>query len=606
MQTMMLLGLIGVLGFAAQWLAWRARQPAILFLLLFGLLMGPLLGIIDPDALFGELLFPLVSLAVAVILFEGSLTLKRQELDEIGNVVWRLVSIGALICGLLVTLATHWLIGFGWELSALFGAVMIVTGPTVIVPLLRAVRPNIRVSRTLRWEGIIIDPLGAICTVLVFEWIVVQQQAQASSSHVLVVFLATVGIGVLVGGLMALIFGYSLKHHWIPDYLHNFAAITFVVAAFVLSDSLMHESGLLAVTIMGVLLSNLFSLHTRSILEFKESLTLIFVSALFIILAARIDLGSLQALGWNALIILLFVQLVARPVQVFAATIGTHFSFNERCLLAWIGPRGIVAAAVSALFALRLEQLEVPQAEMLVPLSFTVILGTVLIQSLTSRPLAKWLKVTQSEVTGYMIAGANPVAFAVAEALLRAKADVLICDSNWEQIADARLKGLPTYYGNPLSDHADFHLDIGHLGGMLGLSHDSAVNTATALRYSENFSMQEVFTLATHSEELHSEKHATSDVYKGSVLFSDDATYPYLAGLIDRGYKPSDTTLSETFNFGDYCREHSPRKTLIMFARDPHGKLHWFTSDRRPEPEAGWAIYSLVAPEPIKPRGGDD
>ena len=595
MSTLVILGLVGILGFACQWFAWRTKQPAILYLLLLGIIAGPLTGVLDPDALFGDLLFPIVSLAVAIILFEGSLTLKRKELEDIGQVVWNMVTFGALIAAAIVTLAAHWLAGLAWPLAALFGAIMVVTGPTVIVPLLRAVRPNVRISRTLRWEGIIIDPLGALFAVLVFEWIVVQQ-TQADLVQVVVVFFQTVIFGSLIGVATAYPFGLLLRHHWIPEYLHNFAAISFVFAAFVLSESITHESGLLAVTVMGIWLANMKDVNTRGILEFKESLTLIFVSALFILLAARINFASLQQLGWGALAMLVVIQFIARPVKVWLSSMGSNFSTAERIFLAWLGPRGIVAAAVTALFALRLEQLGFEQAELLVPLAFSVIVGTVVLQSLTAKALAKKLGVAQPKATGYLIIGANPVGIALGKALREADSDVILCDIYWDNISKARMAGLPTYYGSPISDHAELHLDISMLGGMLGVSHHQERNLAAALRYKEDFGIRKIFTLASPEESTDNRKKRTSDLYRGRILFNATATYGKLASVIAKGGTVKKTNIGENFSFNDWKTRHAQNKTIPLFAKDNKGQIVWFTAQGDVEPQPGWTIFAL-APE---------
>lgn len=596
MSTLVILGLVGILGFACQWFAWRTKQPAILYLLLLGIIAGPLTGVLDPDALFGDLLFPIVSLAVAIILFEGSLTLKRKELEDIGQVVWNMVTFGALVAAAIVTLAAHWLAGLAWPLAALFGAIMVVTGPTVIVPLLRAVRPNVRISRTLRWEGIIIDPLGALFAVLVFEWIVVQQ-TQADLVQVAVVFFQTVVFGSLIGVATAHPFGLLLRHHWIPEYLHNFAAISFVFAAFVLSESITHESGLLAVTVMGIWLANMKDVNTRGILEFKESLTLIFVSALFILLAARINFASLQQLGWGALAMLVVIQFIARPVKVWLSSLGSNFSTAERIFLAWLGPRGIVAAAVTALFALRLEQLGFEQAELLVPLAFSVIVGTVVLQSLTAKALAKKLGVAQPKATGYLIIGANPVGIALGKALKEANSEVILCDIYWDNISKARMAGLATYYGSPISDHAELHLDISMLGGMLGVSHHQERNLSAALRYKEDFGIRKIFTLASPDESKENRKKRTSDLYKGRILFNATATYGKLASLIARGGTVKKTNIGENFSFEDWKTRHTQNGTVPLFAKDNKGQIVWFTAQDDIEPQPGWTIFALVPEE---------
>lgn len=587
---LLMLGLIGMLGFACQILAWRIKVPAILFLLLTGIILGPVTGLFDPDALFGDFLFSFISLCVAVILFEGSLTLKRSELKGIGSTVRNMVTYGAFINAAITTIAVHYITSLSWSISALFGAIMVVTGPTVIMPILQSVRPNLMISRTLRWEGITIDPLGALFAVLIFEWIVAQQTG-SDWLHVLAVFSQTIFIGTLFGILAGYCLGLLLRHHLIPKYLQNFAALAFVTGAFSLSNTLMHESGLLAVTIMGIWLVNMRGVNTKDILSFKESLTLMFVSALFIILSARVDLNALYAIGWGAVGVFLVVQFVSRPVKVFVSTIGSKFTFKERVFLSWVGPRGIVAAAVSVVFAIKLEQLNMENAELLVPLAFSVIIGTVLLQGLTARPLAKLLGVESPENKGVLIIGANPVSIVVAEALNKIGLKTLLCDSHWEDISAARMKGLDTYYGNPVSDHAEMNLELNGFKTMLGLSRHSATNNTTALRFKEDFGVKNVFTLPSEEELNSHEKHVVSESYKGHTLFGANITYTKLNAVVNKNGFVKNTPLSEAYSFEQWLKDNNG--VIPLFVLDKKERIHWFTSEHKPIPEAGWKVFSL-------------
>lgn len=602
LPDLVLLTLIGVLGFGCQWLAWRVRLPAIMFLLLTGILLGPVLEVLQPDELFGDLLMPIISLFVAIILFEGSLTLRRHELGGIGTVVRRLVTWGAVVNGLITTVATHYLTGLTWSLSALFGAIMVVTGPTVIAPLLRTVRPNVVLARTLRWEGIVIDPLGALFAVLVFEWIIASQ-ASPDLTPVLLAFARAVCTGLGLGVLAGYVLGLLLRHRQIPPYLHNFAVVALVTGTFTLSNTLMHESGLLAVTVMGIWLANMPGVHTRDILSFKESLTLILVSTLFIILSARMDFDSLVAVGWGALGVLLVMQFVARPVKVFLCTLGSNMSVNERLLLAWVGPRGIVAAAISAVFALKLELRDFAQAELLVPLAFTVIIGTVLFQSATARRLARALGVAEPDNKGFLIIGANPVARSIATALKDAGVHTLLCDNNWANISAARMQNLETYYGNPISSHAEVHLDLTSLGGMLGLSRVPGENTAAALRFREDFGVRKIFVLGTEEDDKDNAKTGTSENYTGRKLFQPGIDYWKLHRLITyEDGQIKHTQLSETYPLEQWRADNEDRTAVPLFALDAEGELRIASAEQSLEPEAGWTVYWLTEGEKAASR----
>ncbi|MEA3169321.1 MAG: hypothetical protein QOI97_2269, partial [Pseudomonas sp.] len=441
-QILLAFGGIGVAALACQWLAWRLKLPAILFLLVSGILAGPVLGWLNPQEMFGPLLMPLVSLAVALILFEGSLTLHLSEWKEIGSVVHRLVTVGALSTWAVITLATHWLLGFDWMLALLFGTLTLVTGPTVIVPMLRVVRPKASIANILRWEGIVIDPIGALLAVVVYSFIIARASGDGLS-HSLLTFGGVILCGSLFGAAGGWVLGQIMRRQWLPEYLHNLATLAGVLGIFIASNEVMHESGLLAVTLMGMWMANMKGVDVRHILHFKENLSVLLISGLFILLAARLDLNALIALGPFVLILLLIIQFIARPLNVALSTFGSGLNWRERALLSWIAPRGIVAAAVSAIFAIRLDEAGHEGALLLVPLTFAVIIGTVVLQSATARPLARLLKVAEPAPSGFLIVGANGPARILGKALQQLGSRVLLTDSSWENIRASRMEGLP-------------------------------------------------------------------------------------------------------------------------------------------------------------------
>ncbi|NRA42975.1 MAG: cation:proton antiporter, partial [Pseudomonadales bacterium] len=321
--------LIALFGLLSQWTAWRLKLPAILFLLLAGIAFGPYLGLIKPDDLLGDLLFPLVSMCVALILFEGSLTLNYQEIVEQSTLVQRLTTIGGLLTWLMITVATHYIMDVSWPFAFLFGAITIVSGPTVVMPLLRTVRPTKQVANVLRWEGILIDPIGALIAVLVYEFLITASTGQALG-HTLGIFLKVVILGGLLGFGVGYLLGTLIRRQWIPDYLYNLATISFVAAVFASANSIENESGLYAVTIMGITLANMRNVGIEEIISFKEHLSIFLISAVFIILAARVEPDHILALGLPALALFLVIQLLVRPLMVFLVSIGTDFDWREK------------------------------------------------------------------------------------------------------------------------------------------------------------------------------------------------------------------------------------------------------------------------------------
>lgn len=587
---------IGVIAILCQWYAWRVKLPAILLLLLAGIIAGPVTGWLRPEALFGDLLFPIISLAVAIILFEGSLTLKFEQIRGLEKVVRNLVTGGLGVTWIITAIATRFWLRFEWPLALLFGALVAVTGPTVIVPMLRTVRPTARIANVLRWEGIAIDPIGALLAVLVFEFIISSAISSAGGepwSHVVLTFGGILLSGLVLGAAAGYALGIVLRHYWLPEYLHNFATLTFVLADFTAANLVAEESGLLAVTVMGMWLANMKQVHTEDILNFKESLSMLFISGLFIILAARIEFIQFYALGWGSLGVLATIQFIARPAKVLVSTLGSSLSWRERALIAWIAPRGIVAAAVSALFAIRLERLGFAQAELVVPLTFSVIIGTVVVQSITARGVALMLGVAEPEARGLLIIGANPVAREIAAALDKMGFKTLLTDTNWHNIRESRMAGLSTYFGHAVSEHADRHLDLVGIGRLLALSSQAELNALASIRYRSEFGRNSVYTLPTTPSK--NRKHELSQQHRGFTLFNESATYSKLASLLSQNATIRITLLSEDFTFKDFLSKHGKR-AIPLFALSPKKKrLDVFVVGGKLSPAVGWSLISLIA-----------
>lgn len=585
------LTLILVAGIGCQWLAWRLKLPAIVFLLVCGILAGPLLGWLNPDQLLGDLLFPLVSLAVAVILFEGSLTLKFRDIPGLEKVIRNLITFGVLISWGITTLAARLLLDFSWDLAALFGAIMVVTGPTVIMPLLRTLRPRENVANVLQWEGILIDPIGAVLAVLVYEFII-SGGLQDGVAVGLTVFVKMLLIGILLGVGGGSLFSILLRKYWVPHFLHNVIALSLVCGVFALSDLLEAESGLLSVTVMGVWLANSKNLDLEDILDFKETLSVLLISLLFIILAARMDLDRLLEIGWPALGVFAVIQFLVRPISVQLCAMGSKLSMPERHLLSWVAPRGIVAAAISSLFAIKLEAAGYENADQLVPMTFLVILGTVLLQSATAGPIAGKLGVREPESRGFLIIGANAFAQAVAEALQENGFRILLADPNWSAIRAAKMKGLPAYWGNPVSVHAERHLNLVGIGHLLALSDRSEMNALVARYYRLEFEPQRIYSIRQQPSEGGNPEAHVEFKFGGRALFAEHLTYQELATRLEQGGEIRKTHLSEEFSFEEYLADET-RARLPLFAIDNNENIHVFADDAEFSPASGWSILAL-------------
>ncbi len=592
-QAVLTIAGIATLSIACQWFAWWVKLPAILFLLLAGILIGPIAGLIHPDALFGPLLFPFVSLSVAVILFEGSLTLKFSEISGLQSVVRRMVTSGLLVTWTVITLSTYYLLDFPFELALLFGALAVVTGPTVIVPMLRTVRPNPRISSILRWEAIVIDPIGALLAVLVFEFIVSGQDGEALG-RTLISFAKILFVGVGIGATAGYLLGLALRNHWLPEYLQNVTVLAAVFAVFAVSNEIESEAGLLTVTVMGLWLANMRKVPIEGVIDFKESLSVVLISTLFIVLAARIDFDQFRSLGWGALGVLAAIQFIARPLKIMVATYGSSLTWQERSLLAWIAPRGIVAAAVAALFSLRLQNAGYEQAELLVPLIFMVIIGTVVLQSATAGSLARLLKVAEPEPRGFLIIGANPVARNIAVALKKQGYDSLLCDNSWSNVRAARMQGLSTFYGSAVSQYADRKLDLVGMGRLLAMSTQQEINVLSVHRYRREFGDKHVYTL--HAKPPVDGGKQMSSHPAGYTAFGDDVSYERLAHALSIGAEMRETRLTENFDFDDYHRKYS-KMAIPLFALDAKQRLHIFTAENKVVPGPDWKVLSLIEPE---------
>jgi len=595
------LAAIGILGIACQWLAWRLRLPAILFLLLGGILAGPVTGVLDPDTLLGDLLFPIVSLSVAVILFEGGLTLRFDQIRGLTAVVRNLVTVGALLTWLLVALAGHFLCGLPGELALLFGAISVVTGPTVIIPMLRTVRLTARLARLLRWEGIVIDPIGALLAVVVFDFVAARYGAApgGATADALLAFGAILATGAALGLAAGAATGWVLQRRLIPEYLRNLFVLTAVVALFVVADAIEKEAGLLAVTLMGITLANMPEAELEDIAHFKEHVSLMLVSTLFILLAARIEFDPFLELGWATLAILCLLAFPIRAVSVAASTWGSDLSWRERALLSWISPRGIVAAAVSAAFALRLEEIGYADGGLLVPLVLVLILFTVIVQGLTAGAAASWLGVTEPAPRGALILGCGIVGRRIGKALSEQGIPVLLADSDWDNIRQARMEGLPVYYGNALSEHAEENMDLSGLGHLLALSGRPHLNALAALRFRREFGPDKAHELQSDADaqapESPGAKHRVSARHRGRRLFAEHASYATLAPRLRGGAEIRATPLSEEFGFADY-REKFGASCIPLFALDANRQLRIFHAGVELKPEPGWVVLGLRDP----------
>ncbi len=583
-----------VLGVLAQWLAWRLRLPSILLLLMIGLVAGPVTGLLSPEEVLGELLFPLVSLAVGYILYEGGLSLRVKELREVGGVVFSLTSVGVAVTWVLAALASRFLLQLNWPMAILLSAVLVVTGPTVIGPLLRQIRPKGKTMAILKWEGILIDPIGAVLAVLVFEAILSEQLQQAPlliAQGVLVTALVGVVVGLLAAGAM----WFVLSRYWVPDQLHNGVSLMFVTLAFVLSDLLHPESGLLAVTVMGFALANQRQVPIKQIEEFKKNIRDLLIAGLFIILAARLSWDDFaQIVWWRGALFVAILILLVRPAAVFISTLRADLSLKEKAFLSWMAPRGIVAAAVASLFALRLEEAGFEGAEALVSLTFLVILSTVVIYGLTAGPLANWLGIAEDEPQGVLFMGAHPLVREMAQMLQAHRFRVALVDSNWGNHSAARMAGLTSYYGKALDETVLESIDLAGIGRFLAMTSNDEANALAVLHFGEELGRSEAFQLQASDAVDQSAEQRVPRHLHGRILFKPALTCAQLHALFDEGAQLKSTPLTQEFSYKDFQAQH-PGTTVSLFLITKNGRLQIFAADVEVVPKSGDTLISLVA-----------
>lgn len=592
MNEHVLIGLAATvfLGVSAQWIAWRISLPSILLLLLFGVVVGPVAGWLDPDHLAGDMLLPFVSISVALILYEGGLTLRFSELPAVGAVIMRLVTLGALITGLIATFAARLCFHVDWGIAALLGAIFTVTGPTVIGPLLRQIRPAGASGRVLKWEGIIIDPIGALLAVLVFEILVSSGHSATNVFAVGVVRTVLVGggLGLVGAGLLTLM----LARYWIPDFLQNAVSLMLVIVTHVAANHMQDEAGLFAVTVMGIALANQRFADVKHIVEFKENLRVLLISTLFILLSARLELSDLFAGHWwsGPLFVTILVG-VARPLSVFAATMGNQLKPREKWFIAAMAPRGIVAAAVASIFALRLEEAGYPDAGVLVPITFMTIIGTVAIYGLSSPWVAQRLGVADRNPQGILFVGAAPWVRSLAKVLSERGYATRLIDNNRGNITAARMAGLPAFHGSALGEHLLDDLDLGGIGRLFAMTPNDWVNALACQRFNRIFGVNHCYQLPPRIES--GKQSAQHKHLHGRWLFAENANYPTLGERFARGGKVKATRITDEFTLDDFY-EHNGKDAIPLMMISEQGSLQPLTPRDKLDPQPGQTIVALV------------
>ena len=594
-----------ILGILAQWFAWKLKIPAILPLILIGLLVGPIAAEflsedgtkwIEPqwngtEGLFpGESLFYFVSLAISIILFEGGLTLRTGEVKNVGPVITKLITVGSLVTFFLGAIAAHFIFYLSWEISFLFSSLIIVTGPTVITPILRNIPLKKDVSAVLKWEGILIDPIGALVAVLVFEFISVDAGGEFTKTA-FIEFGKIVLFGSTFGFTFAHALNFSINKKWIPHYLLNVFALAAVLGVFILSDNFADESGLLAVVVMGMVLGNSKSPYLKELLYFKESLSVLLISILFILLAANISIEELRLIyNWNMVVLFLIVVFLIRPIAVFLSTQGSKLKLNEKVFISWVGPRGIVAAGIASLFGLKLAKNGVAGAEYITPLVFMVVLGTVLLNATTARFFAKIAGVFLVKSGGILIVGASKISRLLGHYLESNGRHVVLIDSNFSNIKKAKDLGLEAINTNIYSDTLTDNIELNDVGYLMALTGNPDINKYAINKFSKEFGENGAFRLVSPEE--------VNDVEKipKEGLFSPKDDFNSLTDVANKYPSILEKKLLDRAHYDELIKITDKDKYIIpLFLKDNSGELHIISSHNMntQKIEKGWQLVYL-------------
>lgn len=606
--------IIGALGVGAQWLAWRMNLPAIVLMAIAGVLAGPVLGLFSPpdaapgeppmEALFGEFYRPIIAVAVAVILFEGGLQLNFADIRGLSKGVRRLVFPGAAIAWALGAVAAYLVAGLSWQVSLLFGGIMVVTGPTVIFPLLRQSKLNARPATLLKWEGIVNDPIGALLAVLVYEFLAFEgghgSPADILSSLALAALLSG-ALGFAIGRFAAT----SFRRGWVPEYLKPPVLLALVLICFEAANLLQDEAGLLAVTAMGVTMANSRIASINELRLFKENIAVLLVSGVFIILTANLTMDAIKALDWSVFWYLVAMLFVVRPLTVFLSTIGAGLPFKERLLVGWIAPRGIVAVAVSSFFGASLSAEGYADGEKLIPLAFAMVFATVIAHGFTIGPLAKALGLASRERPGVLIAGASPWSIGLAAKLKELEIPVLVADNSWRRLRPARLANVPTYYGEILSEVTEHHLDLNRFGYLLAVSGNESHNALVSTDLAPELGRAAIFQV-NHRGKDEEDRQALSYTLQGRTFLHSAAPLDELLRRHYSGWIYQRTRLSEEYPPERYADDLPDEAEIVLLIRK--GALLFASKEAPVKPDIGDTVLAyLPKPPETKPdRQKDD
>ncbi|ANU09975.1 sodium:proton exchanger [Planococcus antarcticus DSM 14505] len=582
--------LIIFLGVLSQWVAWRLQLPAIVLMSIAGLLVGPILGVIHPAESFGDLFNPFISLAVAIILFEGSLNLNFKEIRTFGKPILRIVTLGAFIAWIVGSLAAHYVAGLSWAVAFVIGGLFIVTGPTVILPLLRQAKLKTRPAAILKWEGIIVDPFGALLALFAFQFVLfaIGDETAAAFGLFFLASLFAVALGAGAGGLM----GYMLEKGQVPEFLKAPMVFGVVLLIFVVSDLVMHETGLLAVTAMGMIMANMKIASINDMRHFKENISVLLISSIFVMLTASLNLEVLIGIfNWRIISFVLATLFIVRPLSIWLSTIGTDLTIQEKTLVGWIAPRGIVALTVSGYFAGVLLDAGFADAELLTALTFALVFSTVVVHGFTIGWLGRKLGLATADDPGIIIVGASRFATKLGEVLADLNKNVMIVDPSWGSLQGARQVGLTTYAGEILSEHTDYEVEMTPYETMIVATETDSYNALVVSNFVPELGRSNLYQTAIHQGDP-ADFHSS---LSGRTLFGEKWNIHELEMKAEEGYTMRKTQLTEHFSYENF-KEKWTGDTIPLFVQRAQGKIEFFAESNKLEPKPGDIIVSFTSP----------
>lgn len=581
MEQTALISIVIILGIGifSQWLAWRIQWPSIVIMSIAGILIGPVFGLINPQEALGELYSPMISLAVAIILFEGSSSLDVREIRGISKSVFRIVTGAAFLAWIGGSLAAHFIAGLDLAIAFIIGGLFVVTGPTVIIPLLRNAKLKPRTAAVLKWEGIIVDPAGPLLALFAYQVIKVLTNESLSASYLLNFFLGAL-FAIILGYLIGLLVGYMVSKGLFPEYLKSPIILSFVLICFTIAEVTMHETGMLAVTVMGLAVGRTkkYVSSIGNVGHFVENISVILTSTVFILLTSSLTRETIAEVFTLPIIgFVLAMLFLVRPLSIWVSTIGTELTIQEKTLIGWIAPRGIVALTVSGYFATILVEDGYQGASLLTALTFALVFITVCVHGFSLGPLAKKLGLASNEPPGILIIGASSFAVALADYFKQIGIPVLIIDSSHERLQPANEKEIGTFQGEILAEHTQFEIDLTPYETILTMTGDAAYNALVSQSYAPEFGFNNTFALPVRTR--NGEKHMPiPTAMKAHLLFSEDAVFTELNRKINIGYQIQAIEIDKK---GMIKKDILPEDVTPLFIKKKNGTIVFVTMKQK-------------------------